>query len=205
MADLTYEQKWEETIRGWFQNHQIMYSKKADGVHRITFKNPKSMNYYLQFLFGHGKLMITGDLDTALYDIDSFDFAKNKTLYQFTKYLSMMTRSKWKFDSGLAIDEITTTFLDWCDVEKIEELNNEDSSLLMELYDAAQDWSDYESFSNYGVSNVYLNTDVDWFDGECAEIISHCGRRLSPTVIAYWVAIQMIKEDFDKLKESKGE
>ena len=102
-------------------------------------------------------------------------------------------RSKYEFDDKKAQKEIEEYFIDWCDVEDIDELSIGDRELYDELIVETGNWSTPENFST-GVYSIFQNTNASWFDSEMASHIADCGQDLSYSMIAYWVGLQMIAE-----------
>lgn len=201
---MDYLQKAKNEIRNkWFENHVIKSIKGEEGFQKVIWGEPGTSMYQVIYVLSGNMVYISGDLGVAAYELS--ETAKLQRLGQydlsyFTGKLAASQHSKYKFDSKKAQKEIKEFFIDWCDVDSIDELSPEDGNLYAELISETINWGMTEHF-NTAVYHVYQNTNVGWFDSEAASCIADCGKRLSYSLISYWVGLQMIAELQHKEKE----
>ncbi|WP_438310869.1 hypothetical protein [Sporosarcina sp. FA9] len=185
----------------WFKDH-VATVTEHDGVTILDWRKPGTFMYALRYVMVGNKLFISGDIGDAVYDltwnatIESFDTVN---LSYFTGKLSCNSREKYDFNNSLAQQEIKECFIDWCDVDDISDLEEDDKELYDELISATMEWSSHEQFSSMGVWTAYNNTDCDWFESEVASSIADCGKELSNVFIAYLLGVQMANEQIKKV------
>lgn len=199
------ETKIVETIRNsWFDRHDTITITGEEGLQRIIFQKKDSSLYKVVFTITGKHLLVEGDIGTALFEFyqgTTIKTLSEYSVYQFAGKYLFGDREKWILDTKKAEEEITQTVLEWLDAETVKELGADDYRTLMSIIDALNDWSDYKSFTQIGLPQVYLNTESDWFDGESISSLETCGRDLSHSIISYWVAIQMISEYLKQQEE----
>lgn len=187
----------------WFKDHKIKQIEGGDGLQRITWGAEGTSMYQIKYTLSGNMVFISGDVGDAVYCLTCPATLENLggfDLSYLTKKLTASERKKYTFDERLAKEEIKEYVLDWCDVERVGELSEEDKDLYDELIAETNNWSSCDQFST-GIYSIYSTTDVDWFDSESASCISDCGRVLSRTLIAYWIGLQMIGEQLKNKTE----
>lgn len=200
---MDYLERAENEIRNkWFENHVVKSIEGEEGFQKIIWGKPDTSMYQVNYVLSGNMVYISGDLGVAAYcltEIAKLERLGQYDLSYFTGKLAASQRSKYEFDHKTAQKEIEEYFIDWCDVENIGELPPEDRELYRELISETINWGIPEHF-NTAVYHIYQNTSVDWFDSEAASCIAECGKRLSYTLISYWVGLQMIAESMKKEK-----
>lgn len=200
---MDYLERAENEIRNkWFENHVVKSIEGEEGFQKIIWGEPGTSMYQVNYVLSGNMVYISGDLGVAAYSLT--EIAKLERLGQydlsyFTGKLAASQRSKYEFDHKTAQKGIEEYFIDWCDVESVSELSPEDRELYRELSSETINWGMPEHF-NTAVYHIYQNTSVDWFDSEAASCIAECGKRLSYSLISYWVGLQMIAESMKKEK-----
>ena len=63
--------------------------------------------------------------------------------------------------------------------------------------------SEYKALESMGIWTVYNDTEVDWFDSETASSIADYGKRLSYSIISYWIGLQMEIEQLEEKNKPK--
>ena len=201
---MDYIEKAKNLIRDkWFKDHQIKSIQGEDGFQRIIWGKQDTSMYQIIYTLSGNMVYITGDVGTAAYSLTcraTLDNIESHDLWYFTGKLIATERKKWDFDYQVAQKEIEERFLNWCDVDKVDDLAEEDKELYEELIQATIDWDNPDTFANQGVWTIYHNTNVDWFDSEIAESVADSGNHLSNSHISYWLGLQMIIE---QLKEKE--
>lgn len=200
---MEYIEKVTKLIReDWFEGHQIKRFEGEEGFQRISFGKEGTQLYQVDYVLSDDFVFVSGDLGDAVYKLGfkaSLDNLKGLSLSGFTRCLTAHEKNRWDLDSGLAQEEIEDYILDWCDAETVDELNPEDRKLYNRLMTETKLWGDSENFL-ISVYSIFNQADAEWFDGEAAECIAKCGRRLNPSFIAYWLGLQMIIEKLEAQK-----
>lgn len=194
------EQAKKEIRENWFANHKIKSNEGNEGFQRISWGKEGTRMYQVDYVLSGNMVFITGDLGDAAYSLTcraTLDNIEDFNLSYFTGKLSAHQRDRWDFDDKLARKQIESYFLDWCDVDSVSEMLEEDKELMDELISATMEWSDYKAYEAMGVWTVYNQTNVDWFDSETASCIADCGKRLSYSIISYWLGLQMVIEQLN--------
>lgn len=203
---MDYLEHAEKEIReNWFPDHTIKVSKGEEGFQQIIWGAPGTGMYQIKYVLAGNMVYISGDLGVVAYSLTceaTIDNIKGHNLSYFTGKLAATERSKYNFNSDLAQKQIEEYFIDWCDVDSIDQLDEEDSELFSDLISATTEWGTTEQFEMMGVWSAYNSTNATWFDGEAAECIASCGSQLSNSVISYWVGLQMIAEHLEGQKVS---
>lgn len=201
---MEYIEKAKKLIRDkWFKDHQIKSIHGEDGFQRIIWGKEGTGMYQIIYTLSGNMIYITGDVGTAAYSLTCQATLANiasHELWYFTDKLIATERKKWDFDYQVAQKEIEECFLDWCDVDSVGDLPEEEKELYKELIQATLEWDDPDTFANQGVWTIYHATNVDWFDSEIADSVATSGNQLSNTHISYWVGLQMVIE---QLKEKE--
>lgn len=198
---MDYLKKAEKEIREeWFKDHSIKTIEGVDGFQRISFGKKGTRFYQVDYVLSDNMVYITGDLGDAVYSLTcqaTLDNIKGDNLSYFTSKVTAHERSRWIFDSDLAQKDIEEYIFDWCDVDNVDGLDEEERELYDELMSATTEWSSVEHFQT-AVYSIYDRTNISWFDGEAAGCIADCGQRLNRVFVAYWLGLQMIIEELDK-------
>lgn len=201
---MDYLEQAEKEIRNqWFENHTIKSIEGQEDFQRILFGKKGTGMYQVNYVLSDNLIFVTGDLGDATYRLTcmaTLENIKDFDLSYFTGKLSAHERRKWTFDRNLAKEQIEEYIFDWCNVEHVDQLSEEDNQLYEDLLFATNNWDSHNHFE-MAVFSIYENTNVDWFDSEFASCISKCGQRLSRSLIAYWVGLQMIVEQLEQQKE----
>lgn len=195
------EQAKKEIRENWFANHMIKSNEGNEGFQRISWGKEGTRMYQVDYVLSGNMVFITGDLGDAAYSLTCRATLKNIedfNLSYFTGKLSAHQRDRWDFDDKLAREQIKSYFLDWCDVDSVAEMDVDDKELMDELISATKEWGDYKTYEAMGVWTTYNDTDLDWFDSEMASCIADCGKRLSYSIISYWVGLQMVIEQLSQ-------
>lgn len=201
---MDYIEKQQQHIRDhWFGNHTVSRIDRHGGddypLRRYVWRTPGTSLYEVVYTLSGNMVFVSGDLGDAAYaltcratleNIASFD------LHYFTSKLTAHSRAKYTFDEAYAIEELTELFCDMCDVSRIGDLRKDDRRLYDQLVGAAKDSASPEQFER-AVSEQYDATSVEWFDSESAHLVSRFGRRLSGSLIAYWLGLQMLCDQLD--------
>lgn len=194
---MDYLEKAKNEIRNqWFENHVIKSIKGEEGFQGIIWGEPGTGMYQVKYILIGNMVYISGDLGVAAYELTGPATIKELARYDlsyFTGKLVASQRGKYDFDEKLAAKEIEEYFIDWCDIEDISKLNEDDEELYDDLIRATLDWSLPEHFST-AVYHIYQSTNSEWFDSEIASSIADLGKQLSYSMISYWVGLQMIAE-----------
>ncbi|GAA0347564.1 hypothetical protein GCM10008931_43570 [Oceanobacillus oncorhynchi subsp. oncorhynchi] len=193
------DQSIKEIRNDWFSNHQIKRFDGGSDFARISFGETGTRMYQVDYVLSDSMIFITGDLGDASYRLTcdaSLENIQDFNLGYFTEKLTSSERKKYVFDSKLAQREIEDFIFDICNVEHIDQLHEEDRNLLEEILIAATEWNLCEHFE-MAVFSIYESSSVEWFDGDAASHISNCGKRLSKSIIAYWVGLQMVAEKME--------
>lgn len=180
----------------WFENHKIKSITGEDGFQRIIWGEEGTSMYQINYVLAGRNVFVSGDLGDAVYSLTcaaTLENIKDFNLSYFTKKLTASEHPKYDFDSKLAQSEIKEYFIDMFDVDAIKDLEEEDGELLAELLSETEEWGSCDHFSA-GIYSIYSNTNVDWFDSESASYVADCGKKLSYSLISYWVGLQMIAE-----------
>lgn len=196
------EQAKKEIREKWFKNHKIKNIEGREGFQRIIWGEDGTSAYQLNYVLSGNMVFVSGDLGEAAYSLTcsaTLENIKDFDLSYFTGKLAAHRREKYAFDDTLARKQIEEYFLDWCNVEKRSEMEEDSKNLYEQLIIETFQWSTCHQFST-GVYAIYQNTNVEWFDSETASYIADCGSRLSYSVIAYWVGLKMIAEQLGREK-----
>lgn len=200
---MEYLEQVEREIREkWFENHCIKSIEGEEGFQRVSWGEKGTGMYQVDYVLSNNMVFVTGDLGDAAYSLTcqaTLENIKDFNLSYFTRKLSAHERGRWDFDNTLAQEQIEEYIFDWCDVDHVDQLSEDDNELYEELLCATSDWDSYDHFQ-MAVFSIYDNTSVDWFDGESASSISDCGQRLNRSFIAYWVGLQMVIEQLESQK-----
>lgn len=201
---MEYIEKAKREIKeNWFKNHTIKEIEGNVGLKRISFGSEKNNYYQIDYILSGNMVFVSGDLGEAVYTLTcdaTLENIEHFDLSYFTSKLSAHSRRRWDFNDELARKLIRECFSDWCidesDSEKELEyyLDDDEKELYQNLIDGTYQWSEYEDFENMVVWNNYNQTNVHWFDGECASVIASCGQKLPYHFVAYWLGLQMIHE-----------
>jgi hypothetical protein len=197
------EQAKKEIREKWFENHTIKSMEGEEGFQRISWGEKGTRMYQVDYVLSGNMVFVSGDLGDAAYSLTcsaTLDNIKGFNLSYFTGKLTAYQRSKYDFDSTLAQEQIEGYFFDWCDVDHVDQLSEEDNELYEELLYATRNW-DLANHFETAVFSIYERTNVDWFDGESASCIADCGQRLSRCFITYWLGLQMVIEQLEAKKE----
>lgn len=193
------DQMKKEIRENWFKNHTIKKIEGEEGFQRISWGEKGTRAYQIDYVLSGNMVFVSGDLGDAVYSLTcpaTLDNIKRFDLTYFTGKLTAHQRDKWCFDSSLARKQIKEYFLDWCDVDHIDQLNEDDKNLYEELMFATRNWSTLKHFQT-AVFSICERAEVDWFDFRCASCIADCGSKLNPCIIAYWVGLKMIIEQLE--------
>ena len=194
------EQAKKEIRENWFEKHIVKKIEGQDGFQRIIWGEEGSRMYQVEYVLSGNMVFVSGNLGDAAYSLTcqaTLDNIKGFNLSHFTGKLTAHQRERWHFDDKVAREQIESYFLDWCEVDKTEDLEEDEKELFNELISATMEWSDYKAFETMGVWTAYHNTNVDWFDSETASIVADCGKRLGYSFIAYWLGLQMVIEQIE--------
>ena len=194
------EQAKKEIRERWFGNHVIKNIEGEEGFKRISWGEKGTRMYQVDYVLSDNMVFVSGDLGDAAYSLTcqaTLGNIKYFDLSYFTGKLTANKRSKYNFDTSLAQEHIEEYIFDWCDVDHIDQLNEEDQDLYKELLFATSNWSSVEHFQT-AVYSIYERANAYWFDSEAASIIANCGQRLNRSFIAYWVGLQMIIEQLEQ-------
>lgn len=200
------EQAKKEIRERWFENHIIKNIEGEELFQRISFGEKGTRMYQVDYVLSGNMVFITGDLGDAAYSLTcsaTLDNIKRFNLSYFTGKLTAHQRERWDFDREQAQEQIEEYIFDWCDVEHVDQLNEEDNELYEELLYATNNWDSSNHFE-MAVFSIFDNTNVEWFDSEAASCIAGCGQRLSRSFIAYWLGLQMIIEQLEAQKEQSA-
>ncbi|MGQ4668615.1 hypothetical protein ACUIJN_22815 [Metabacillus halosaccharovorans] len=202
---MNYLDKVEREIRErWFENHVIKSIEGTDGFKRISWGEKGTRMYQVDYVLSGNMVFITGDLGDAAYSLTcsaTLDNLKGSNLSYFTGKLTAHQREKYIFDDKLAREQIKEYFLDWCDVDKVDDMQEDDRELFNQLISETSEWSMCQHFST-GVYAIFQDTNVEWFDSEAASCIADCGSRLSYSMVSYWLGLKMIIEQLEKKAKS---
>lgn len=200
---MDYLDKAEKEIRDrWFEKHEVKSITGEEGFQQIIWGEKGTSMYQVKYVLSGNNVFISGDLGEAVYSLTCAATLENINgfnLSYFTGKLTAHSRDRWNFDEKLAKKEIREHFTDWCDVDSVSDLEDEDSKLCRELLEATGEWSLQNHFES-AVYSIYQQTSVDWFDSETASCIAGCGKRLPLSFIAYWLGLQMVIEQLEKAK-----
>lgn len=200
------EQAKKEIREEWFKNHFIKSIEGQEGFQRISFGEKGTRMYQVDYVLSDNMIFITGDLGDAAYQLTCKATLKNIkgfNLSYFTGKLSAHERRRWDFDRHLAQEQIEEYIFDWCDVDHVDQLSNEDKELFEDLISATRNWDLHDHFER-AVFSIWENSSIDWFEGEAASCIADCGKSLPRSYIAYWLGLQMIIEQFESRKEESA-
>lgn len=194
---MSYLEKELKQIRTeWFKNHKIKRTEGQEGFQQFIFGEEGSSFYQVKYVLSGANIFISGDLGDAVYKLSepaTLENIKTCNLSHFTSKLTGHSRERWNFDNDLAKKQIEEYFVEWCDIDNIDELGLKDKTLYDQLIKSTDEWSMWRHFQG-DVFTIYQNTSVQWFDSERAEVISECGQTLPLIFIAYWLGLQMIIE-----------
>lgn len=198
---MKYLERAKEEIRErWFGNHTIKSIEGEEGFQRISWGEPGTRMYQVDYVLSGNMVFISGDLGDVAYSLTcsaTLDNIKSFDLSYFTGKLTANKREKYDFDEKLARKQIEEYFLDWCDVEKTSDMEKDSKELFNQLILETSQWGMCQHFST-GVYAIYQDTNVDWFDSESASCIADCGSKLSYSMISYWLGLKMIIEQLEK-------
>jgi hypothetical protein len=192
----------EKVIREkWFADHVIKSIEGKNGFQRIVWGKKGTRMYQIEYVLSDNMVFVSGDLGDAVYSLTcmaTLNNIKDFDLSYFTSKLTAYSSERWDFDQKLAQKQIKEYFLEWCDVEDVDELTEDEQELYQTLINATIEWDDYKAFETLGVWSTYYNTNVDWFDSETASCIASCGKRLPYCFVAYWLGLKMIAEQLEE-------
>lgn len=195
------EQAEKEIRERWFDNHTIKNIEGQVGFQRISFGEKGTRMYQVDYVLSDNMVFVTGDLGDAAYQLTCRATLKNIKdfdLSYFTGKLSAHER-RWDFDKHLAQEQIEEYIFDWCDVEHVDQLSDEDNELYEDLLSATRNWDSQDHFEK-AVFSIWENSSLDWFEGEAASCITECGKILPRSFIAYWLGLQMVIEQLESQK-----
>lgn len=201
---MDYIEQQQQTIRDhWFDKHTVSRIDSHGGndypLRRYVWSAPGTSLYEVVYTFSGNMVFISGDLGDAAYALTCRATLENLAsfdLHYFTSKLTAHSRDKYKFDETYAIEELAELFCDMCDVDTINDLRKDDRRLYDQLVGAAKESASPEQFER-AVFEQYDETSVEWFDSESAHLVSRFGRRLSGSLIAYWLGLQMLCDQLD--------
>lgn len=200
------EQAGKEIREEWFKNHIVKNIEGNEGFQRISFGEKGTRMYQVDYVLSDNMVFVTGDLGVAAYSLTcqaTLENIKDFDLSYFTGKLSAHERDRWNFDRHLAQEEIEKFFFDWCDIDHIDQLDEQENELYEELLAATLNWNLQDHFE-MAVFSIYEHTSVGWFDVEAASCISRCGQRLPRSFIAYWLGLKMIIEQLGVTLQQKA-
>jgi hypothetical protein len=200
------EQAKKEIREKWFENHTIKNIEGDEGFQRISWGEKGTRMYQVDYVLSGNMVFVSGDLGDVAYSLTcsaTLDNIKRFDLSYFTGKLTAHQRERWDFDYTLAQEQIENYFFDWCDVDHVDQLGEEENELYEELLSATKNWDRHNHFE-MAVFSIYERTNVDWFDSESASCIADCGQRLSRCFIAYWLGLQMIIEQLESQKSQSA-
>ncbi|MCB5235472.1 hypothetical protein [Niallia circulans] len=197
------EQAKKEIRDTWFKDHKIKSIEGENGFQRIRWGEEGTRMYQVDYVLSGNMIFISGDLGDAAYSLTcsaTLDNIKKFDMSYFTGKLTAHQREKYDFDDKLARKQIKDYFLDWCNIEKTSDMEEESKDLFNQLISETLQWNMCQHFS-MGVYAIYQDTNIDWFDSESASCIADCGSRLSYSIISYWVGLKMIIEQLEQLEK----
>lgn len=202
---MEYLQKAIEDIQNdWFKNHVIKNIEGKDGFQRISFGEKGTRMYQVDYVLSNNVVFVTGDLGEATYVLTceaTLDNIKNFDLSYFTGKLTAHEKRRWDFDATLARSKMNEYIFDVCDVDSANDLNKVEKELYDDLIAATMEW-DLQQHFEMALFSIYNHSNVEWFDGETASMVSDLGKRLPRSYIAYWVGLQMIAKELGLTKKS---
>lgn len=200
---MDYLESAKQEIRNqWFENHVIKSIEGEEGFQRIVWGEKGTRMYQIEYVLSGNMVFVSGDLGCAAYELTcqaTLENIKDFNLSYFTSKLQAHERRRWDFNENLAQKEIERYIFDICDVDNVNQLEEESREIYDELIEVALDWSECDHFER-AVFSIYEDTSVDWFDSETATFISECGRRLPRSYISYWLGLQMIGEQLENIQ-----
>lgn len=185
----------EDTIKQikehWFVNHKACI-KEAEGLKVITFKKDNSIMYYMRVIIDGGNVLITGDVGEALFQFSSCVDIKelsNMNIHYFHKKLSMSSEDIYSFSKQEAVKYLREKRDEW-EEDEIEF----DKSRLDDLIDETCCCNTVRSWRDI-ITSEYIDFLED-IDSEWYEWIFDIGNSIPYRIIGYWVAFQLINEQF---------
>lgn len=170
----------------------------------LDFKNPKSSNYRIRFLFeeDYCRLHISGDLGelTAVnYDNMCYECFTDFThsLGYFREKVKCHNRPFWNFDYDLAKEELK---------ERLEELDPEpeDEDQTKEEYIDEIISDCLDDFGNDGLGRQAYDI-LSEIDADCFEWISDIGKVSSGILELYMFAFELAQEQLKQKGDSNGQ
>lgn len=193
---MDYLEKMKYEIRNeWFKNH-VAKVDGEEGLQVITWGEPGTFMYGTKYVLSGNNVFISGDIGEAVYTLTcpaTLENIKDFNLSYFTGKLRAFCNDRWNFDDKKAKEELKEY---WDDYEMHEIEDNR------EIYDsilsAIDESHSVDSFGAW-LMPVYQDTSID---SETMSTVSGFGQRLPPSLIGYWVGLQMIIEQLEAKKVS---
>lgn len=116
-----------EQIKEWFKNHKATVVNLSDDVQILTWAEPGTIFYKIDYLFYKNMIYITGDLRDAVFNTTWYpkwdtNWLKTELSY-FAEKISATDYGKYEWDSEVAIEIIKEHYTDFFDELSEEELN----------------------------------------------------------------------------------
>lgn len=189
-----------ETIETkWFKNH-VATLKELDGVTILRWAEPGQFCYAMEYIMRGNKLIVTGDLGEAVYDLTwnaTHHSFNGIHIGYFMEKLACGQRDRYKFDDELFRKELDEWFVEaTSEYEEGDEQYSEYEEIKETVERIEYEYSDYSVIE----SAVWLKLqDLDFhIEGEEIQEISHFGRRLNIVYESYLIGLQMASK---QLKE----
>ena len=201
----TVDRMEEEIKNNWFSDH-VAKLTEYDEVSILEWKEPGTSMYSVKYIMSGNKLMISGDLGEAIFDLTwnaSVGSFEDIHLGYLMGKLSCSSRGKFNFDEDLALKQLK----EWAANQLYGEENDAFIEDIKEVYesikDCIEDSSTIDSY-DHAIYNYYVNTYEGELDSEIFSSFSEFGREYKSVFPAYLIGLQMANEKLKKERLNNG-
>jgi len=185
-------EKWiEET---WFHEHKATLTKHGD-LQVLNWQRPGTGNYYCRYIFDGRKLLISGDIGSAVFDltwkagIHSFNGIH---VDYFEEKISAFSGDKRNYSGEKAVKELK----EWKEQLIVDEVEF-DSDEFENMVSAAENCSSKDEWAHMYVNNEYGELISD-LDSDYWDWIYEIGDEMPKRIIGYLVGLQMASKQLKK-------
>lgn len=195
----------KEIKEHWFKDHKAELINYGDII-VLNWRNPKTICYYVRYVFDGYRMYITGDIGDAVFDLtweSTVHSFNDLYLGYFLGKMSACSNGKYEFDSDTAKEEL----IKWkSELLEDREFQNEDEKeefleTISEMISDAGECQDEEQWAWEYVNEKY-NDFISENDCDYWEWMYNIGRVTPYRNYAYLIGLKMASE---QLKSQEGE